>query len=355
MESTKTYVCPNCKGALIFDTVNQTLKCQYCFSSYSQEELDVLLEKERQENLFKETNDSVENDSNNMDSYRCSSCGAEILADENTTATFCIYCKSPTIIKGKFTGKFKPKSLIPFKIDKNSVKEMYSKWIKKRIFAPNEFKSKEEIDKITGLYVPFWIFDIDTMGSIQALCTSNRYWSDKNYDYTEISSFDVWREGAASYSKIPIDGLKELDNSSVRQIEPYDYNDLVDFSMMYMPGFLAESFDVEESEAEIEAKGRAEGFISDDLEKTMSGYSTTIEQNRNITTTIREQSYTLFPVYILTNEHKGKNYTFLLNGQTGKISGTTPIDKYKVVKFFLKVTGILLPIVALGGALVLYV
>jgi len=39
-------------------------------------------------------------------------------------------------------------------LTKEQAKEIYQKWIKKRIFAPKEFKLKEEVDKITGIYAP---------------------------------------------------------------------------------------------------------------------------------------------------------------------------------------------------------
>ena len=68
--------------------------------------------------------------------------GAELIADDTTSATFCIYCKSAAIIKSRFSGRFKPKSVIPFKLTKEQAKQIYSNWIHKRILAPKEFKQK---------------------------------------------------------------------------------------------------------------------------------------------------------------------------------------------------------------------
>lgn len=99
-----------------------------------------------------------------LDSYICNSCGAELIADNTTSATFCIYCKSPAVIKSRFSGRFRPRNVIPFRLTKEQAKEIYQKWIKKRIFAPKEFKLKEEVDKITGIYAPFWLFDCKADG-----------------------------------------------------------------------------------------------------------------------------------------------------------------------------------------------
>lgn len=38
--ATITYKCPNCDGGLLFDPSTQKYHCEYCQSSFSQEELD---------------------------------------------------------------------------------------------------------------------------------------------------------------------------------------------------------------------------------------------------------------------------------------------------------------------------
>ena len=42
-------------------------------------------------------------DNNNMKIYHCQSCGAELVADEYTSATFCSYCGNPTLVEDRRT------------------------------------------------------------------------------------------------------------------------------------------------------------------------------------------------------------------------------------------------------------
>ena len=125
MEQVKEYECLNCKGQLKFDPHTQTWKCQYCFSEFSREDLDKAYNK-KEENLDTEMAE--------LNTYHCKNCGAELVADSVTSATFCMYCKSSNIIKSRFSGKFKPEKVIPFKITKEDVIELYKTWINKRIF-----------------------------------------------------------------------------------------------------------------------------------------------------------------------------------------------------------------------------
>ena len=49
-----------------------------------------------------------------MDMYHCKNCGAEIIADETTTSTFCLYCGSTAILKERIDSGRAPNYIIPF-------------------------------------------------------------------------------------------------------------------------------------------------------------------------------------------------------------------------------------------------
>jgi hypothetical protein len=44
--------------------------------------------------------------------------------------------------------------------------------------------------------------------------------------------------------------------------------------------------------------------------------------------------YVMFPVWTLRTDHKGKAYSFSINGQTGKFAGSLPVDWGKALKIF---------------------
>ena len=55
-------------------------------------------------------------------------------------------------------------------------------------------------------------------------------------------------------------------------------------------------------------------------------------------------SYAMVPVWILTTKYEGKPYTFMMNGQTGKVVGSLPIDKRKATLYPLTASLVSLPI-----------
>lgn len=340
MDSVKGYKCKNCGGGLEFDPASQKWKCDYCFSEFDKHEIETETPLE----------DSLKESMPELDSYHCTSCGAELIADSTTSATFCLYCRNHSIIKSRFSGKFKPKNLIPFKITKEQAEEIYKKWINKRIFAPKEFKKKEEIEKITGIYAPFWLFNCKGDGMISGEGTRTRTWTSGNYKYTQTKYYKVFRRGNAEYQKVPVDASKKLDDKFMHMIEPYNYNDLTDFSMKYMSGFMAEKYDVEASEAEGVMKARVGKYLEQRLKETVNGYSSFVTHEKKVSLSDIREEYSMLPIYLLNNKYKGKDHIFIVNGQTGKVVGDTPISRSRQFAFMGIVFVIVWGISVFGGA-----
>ncbi|WP_346889715.1 DNA helicase PriA [Clostridium sp. UBA1056] len=343
MNSVKEYTCPNCKAGLEFNPESQKWKCNYCFSEFNENEVDA---------TYEEKKGPSQEPTGDLNSYSCTSCGAELIADDTIAATFCIYCNSHSIIKSRFSGQFTPKSVIPFKVGKKEAREIYTKWISKKKFAPKDFKDKKELEKITGIYVPFWIFDNNVKGQLNGEGTKVHTWSDMDYEYTQTKYYRILRECIADYNGVPIDGLKKLDDSLMIGIEPYNYNELTGFSMKYMTGFMAEKYDVDVKEASVVTNERVKQYMSSRLSQTVTGYSNFTQNSTKVTITNMEYSYAMLPIYLLVNEYEGKKYEFIINGQTGKIIGDAPIDRTSQIKFALLIFIISWLIYVFGGALI---
>jgi|LSQX01.2.fsa_nt_gb DNA-directed RNA polymerase subunit RPC12/RpoP len=351
MSTIKQYKCLSCNAGLIFNPTSQKWGCEYCFNEYEKEDLDSVqtVDESQEEDKLKE--ELSKEDIPELDSYHCSNCGAELLADDTTSATFCLYCKSPTIIKTRFSGRFRPRYLIPFKFTQEKAKDTYRSWIRKRRFAPTDFKSQEEIDKITGLYAPYWLFDCQVDALLAGEATKVNTWRQGEYRVTQTKYYSIMRSGETEYKLIPVDGSIKLNDELMQLIEPYDYKDLTDFSMQYMSGFMAERYDVESSDAENAMRKRVERYVEERLKGTIIGYSTTRISSKNVNFNKVTDNYAMLPIYLLVNKYKGKSHIFIVNGQTGKVSGDTPIDRKKQFLFGAGIFAATWILAVFGGAL----
>lgn len=331
MRNTLDHKCPSCSATLKFDPHGQNWKCEYCGGEYNLEDIE-----SKNEQLTKETKEvKMQKDQNGMDIYSCPNCGAQIIASETETATFCVYCRSTAILKNKLVGEFNPTYVIPFKTTKEDAIEAFKKLKKGRPLMPNAFSDKKNIADMKGVYIPFWVYDYDVNGIITVDAKRVTSYISGEYHCTKTDVYHVVREGNLCYDKVPVDGSTHFDDNLMDSIEPFDYKDLKDFSHSYLSGFLAEKYDVDSEKAEERAITRTKNSTIEVLKKDITGYTSTFVKDSNINLNQTEKNYILIPVWMLNIKYKDKLYKFAMNGQTGKMVGDIPIDKKKAFMWWL--------------------
>lgn len=316
--------CPACSAKLPFNPVTQKWDCEYCANSYTLEEL-----KKYEKKNAKEKNIEA-------DVYECPNCGAKVITDKNTTATFCVYCGSTSIMKDRLKDEFKPLHIIPFKTTKEEAIEKFKAFKKGKIFAPDDFNNEENIQKITGVYIPFWAYDCSAHGKINAHAENIKIWRSGNYRYTKTDRYSVSRVGNMEFHKVPVDGSTKFDNNTMNSIEPFDYDELKEFDMSYLSGFLSEKYDLSKEKAAETAYERIKESTLEQLRGTIRAYDTVKVLSADTEVNTNKAEYILLPVWMLNIKYKDQMHLFAMNGQTGKMVGDIPIDKDKRIITWIK-------------------
>ncbi len=335
MGQMKEYKCPNCGGAIVFDTNSQKAKCPYCDTEFDISVFEQLSELEAASSISSDepTWDTDagtqwgEAEEGSMKVFSCNACGGEIITDNNTAALRCPYCNNPVIFTGNLSGTLKPNYIIPFKLDKKAAKKRYEEHIKGKALLPPVFKDQNHIDEIKGVYVPFWLFDGKAEGEARFRGTRVRMWDDSEYTYTETRFYEILRGGDMSFEKIPVDGSTQMPDDLMESLEPYDYSAAVDFKTAYLAGYMADKYDVTAEDSKDRAANRIRNSVMNYLRNSVSGYNTLEPQQDNFQLYNSSASYALLPVWILNTTWNGQKYTFAMNGQTGKFVGNLPMDK----------------------------
>ena len=117
-----SYQCPNCGAPLEFHSETQKWDCKFCLSSFEESGLEEYNRKQEQKQK-EEQEEEEEQYRAEKKCYLCPNCGAELITDEETVATFCTFCGNPSVLPKKLEGEFQPKALIPFKLDKEKAKQ----------------------------------------------------------------------------------------------------------------------------------------------------------------------------------------------------------------------------------------
>ena len=284
-----------------------------------------------------------------MQSFICSSCGAELVCDKNTMATECCYCGNTVMIPSRFSNMLKPDYIIPFKKTKDEAIAALKNFYMGKVLLPDAFTEKNRMEAIQGMYVPYWIFD--SFLEIEAVFNArdNFCWCEGSTTTTTTNHYECKRTGNMDLIRIPVDASVKMADDVMESIEPFDYQDLLPFDSAYMAGYLADKYDVSSDKAmqrTEKANQKVEAELKDipslqkwaelNLFHDVKGFNKVDDEpvSSNMRIKIRS-SYALVPVWILTTRYEDKLYTFVMNGQTGKFVGNLPIDEEKRKKIFL--------------------
>ena len=321
----KIYRCSNCGGDMQFNPDKGLLVCGHCGNTETPEQYN-------EDNSREEDN---KKDVEGVMQYKCPSCGAELVTDSYTAATKCTYCDSPIILEDRLSNQFKPDCLIPFKYNRNDTLKKIKEWCKNGLFTPNDFLSENNLQKLAGIYVPFWLYGFETNTRMSANCTKVKVYTVGDTEYTETYHYIVERDIDADFKRVPADASIKMDDELMDLIEPFNYQELVGFQMPYLSGYMAEKYNYTDSDLVERVRSRVDEYAYDLTKDTIDGYSTVTVLDSRVQSTPSAKEYAMLPVWMYNYNYKGKDYTFVMNGQTGKINGRPPVSVSRVILVFL--------------------
>lgn len=306
------YKCENCGGDLIFDPKSQQMKCVSCSTLFP-------IDASRDKDIEVQEDGAIE-----ADVFVCPNCGGQLIGAQESIVDFCPYCGTQVKTKTEKIQKKMPEAIVPFSVTRDQVKDIYRKSTKKFIFAPSEMKSDKYLDKVQGVYVPYWSYFCDVNGHVSNECVdehrSGDYIIKKYYDV----SADIKGQAVVSY-----DASKELDDELSQKAGGFKDETIKKFTPQYLSGYYADLPDVP---AEVHVNDANQSVRAAAANKTMEGDSMKIVRtNTNGLTVNVTPRRSAMPLYFLTWRDANKVSYSLVNGQSGKFSGKLPIETKKFV------------------------
>lgn len=352
------YQCPACTGPLHYSAKSGKLECDYCGSSFDVAEIEALYaRKEAEAAAAKQAADAKAEaaqaakaeaaeaaaasggwdtsdlsrdwgaEADGLRVYSCPSCGAELICDQSTAATACPYCGNPAIVPGQFSGALRPDYILPFRLSKDDAVQTLRAHYKGKPFLPRSFTSANHIEQIQGVYVPFWLFDGGAEGAASYRASNTNVFETGDYEITETRHYHVVRAGSLAFEKIPVDASSKMPDDHMDSIEPFDYAQLRPFSTAYLPGYLADKYDVTIDDSRDRADTRCRETLAQALRDTVTGYGACVTEREDIALRRGKVHYALLPVWMLSTKWRGQDFLFAMNGQTGKLVGDLPTDR----------------------------
>ncbi len=217
------------------------------------------------------------------------------------------------------------KYILPFKITKEEAIEKLRERLKKGKFVPKEIKDFKT-EYVRGIYIPYWLFDI--------YYYDNQYLKGEHHKAKSIVTEYYIREAECEFEKLTCDASGSLNDESSKRLEPYELQDLRPFNAAYLSGFYSDMQDENKDKMRNVARKRAKEIFDKEVAQSTYVDNVKIIENQPKCNILKEE-YALLPAWFLTFRYKEEAYTILVNGQTGKVVGTVPTDKKKLISKFI--------------------
>ncbi len=352
MAKSARVACPNCAGVLQSHPKRNGSFCQGCGSFF---EANMLPKKESRKEISPKKS---EKDFLRMEFLKrvklctCGECGQKVLFDsQNPPLLQCFRCGG-ALPEGKTLGSVElPSKVLPFAIDREKAIAIFLEWTRAKRYLPKSFTDSSRFMAMQALYLPFWMADTTVQGSMEAVCTTKRSYSDLEYDYVEKKVYHCIRQADLSLEGIPVEVAARLDPRYIESIEPFDYSVAREFTFADLEGKLMDRGKLDRSQAFPRMKNRAITMADQMLRASLGQYDSKRVTNADIEVTATKWHYVLLPIWIVGYPYKDKEYFFVINGQSGKCAGETPLHKGKLLAHCLGIVAIFAILGLIGGVL----
>lgn len=322
--------CPSCYGVMDFDPTTGGLTCPFCGHT---EAIPVNEEapKEAEEQDLASA-DKIENCNWGVQKKTviCKSCGGESIYDALEIASVCPFCGSNQVMEAFDQNTMAPGGVVPFAITDKQASDLFKSWIKRKWFCPKMAKESAKAKSFKGIYLPYWTFDAKTHSEYVG-----EYGIDKKRDDRIITNWYAVRgSNSLAFDDELVCGTTKHSGSMLQGIEPYRTAENKTYKPEYVAGFAAERYSIGIKEAWEMAKQSMKYKIRQTIEIGIKRqHHADRVRNLRITTKYSDLTYKylLLPVWISSYKYQDKVYQFMVNGQTGKVSGKIPISIPKVI------------------------
>lgn len=321
--------CTGCGSKIFFDINKRCLVCEHCSSTFPVE-ISTFNQKEK---FTPENLQSEELKQENL-SLICSACGATIETQSYDISHTCPFCGSSKITTDMST-LYDPQGIVLFSVDKNEVQKHFKKWVKKRFFAPSDFKKLVVYDKTHQVYTPSWLFDTNVKSSYNGVVQYDRTETyrvngkTRTRTVTENKKVSGIRDD--NFADLMIPSFRNL-SYQVNELMPFDLTNMVNYNKDIVLGVEATQYTVDLKTCWQTATMSMQNTIKRNIVRYYHADRCSY-MNISSTYTNCNYSYVLFPIWEGNYYYKNKNYDFYINGTTGKVTGKSPVSKLKV--FFL--------------------
>ncbi len=337
----KTFPCAGCGAKLSFAPGTRDLKCEFCGTANAIAENDARIEELDFATFLK----ALEGKQETIDEehVKCDKCGAEQNLGAGLFASKCGFCGAAIVSKSYANRRVKPRAIIPFQVDRKRAVDEFRRWIRRQWLAPNDLKRYAQSDAgLGGMYLPFWTYDCQTSSDYAGERGDDHY-VDENYQSTNSRGETVvssrrrketrWSPASGHVERFHDDVLvmasKSLPAEILGATARWDLAGLVPYQPEFVSGFQAEAYQIGLKDGFPIAKVTIDEQVASRIRRDIGGDQQRIQKVSTRYSDVKFK-HVMLPVWISAYRYRDKVYRFVINGQTGEVSGDSPKSWWKI-------------------------
>ena len=352
----KTFPCHGCGAKLPYKPGTKELRCEFCGTVNAIAADDARIEELDFGDYVHQLEQAHE--SFEAQTVRCTKCGAEQQLAGNLFAGKCAFCGTGIVGDGYARRYIKPRSLVPFQVDRAAAQEHFRKWVRGLWLAPGELKRRAQSGTaMNGTYLPYWTYDCHTESDYQGergedYYTTETFRNAQGVEETRRVKHTNWFPVTGHVAHFHDDVLVMASDSLPPVLRgaasQWDLKKLVPYQPDYVSGYMAEAYRIGLREGYPIAKETIDANIYGLVRRDIGGDQQRVHGIETQYTDIRFK-HVLLPVWISAYTFGGKTYRFLVNGQTGEVAGESPVSWQKTTLLVIAVIVFLIIVIALGS------
>ena len=367
------FKCPKCGSTDIsLNSSDGKLRCNFCRHEFEPEEVGA----DSASNLrnlkgevFGSGAQDIVADTEDVLTFKCSSCGAEVIIDTSEAAQArCHWCRNTLSVNQQIPNGAIPDIVLPFKLKKEDAKAEIEKFVGNRqFFAHPKFKEEFTTQNVMGVYLPYMVVDINghSILSGQGEHLVRTYISgskDSKTTYYDADLYDVEREFDLLIDDLTIesssdklkDAPSEKTNNIINSIMPFDTENSVKWNANYLKGYSSEKRDINIEQLKGIVNTQVKDIARYQANATLTHYDRGVKWS-NEQLDIKGQKWiaSYLPVWIYSyHQVKSKQKSLLhyvaVNARTKETMGSIPIHMPKLlgVSAIVELFGIIIALLA---------
>lgn len=255
--------------------------------------------------------------------FECRGCGAAMSYDASAGSLRCPFCGSVELEAKPDAPMIAPETVVPFVVSRDRAMEILRRWLNQGFFTPGDLSRQAEVVGMTAVYVPYWIFRGDT----------HTYWTADSSVFPRPARGDWYPmsgEHAGTHEGVVVGASGALTPAETLAICPFDLAPGVPPEKIDLENVIFEQFIVQRKYARplaIDNIKAAEHEVC--REQHVPGRSRNV--NVSVLVTGLSSVGVLLPVWIMAYRYQEQVFRFLVNGQSGRSTGTKPVSVAKIV------------------------